>query len=316
MVDFVPAERSTVIRMPSTANLCIDSQDRRTDASGNFIESVWNFTINRPNSILNGFFTRLGLTEIALKWDTPNISSRLGNNTLLLDISGYGSNPITLTFPNQFCGTAADVLDAMKNATNDLSGATNFFFTIGTGQTATGTTKLRPSTYQLIGNNKAPGTNGGFFKWRDTPLARQMNVFTTALTRYNEPTSPDLRPFNFIDFVSPNLTYNQSLKDATTNEIVVDVLQRFYFAYEQENSYDKYNFPILMGYRPFVIEKNYNPPKQIRWDAQQPIGQLQIQVYGQTIPLNTNPTTSSNYGLITLPSFFTSFGFTIQASEV
>lgn len=323
MTDFVPEEIATPIRVPSTANLCVDSADRRVDLSGNYPEPVWSFLINRPNSLLNGFFTRVGLTELALRWDTPNISSTLGNNTILLDISGYGSNPITLTFPNQFCGTAADVLDGIRNAVNDLSGTTNFFLSITTGQTFSGTTRLRQSTYQLLGNNKAPGTNGGFYRIRNTPLALQMNLFQWAYnevnnkyTKYYEPTSPDLRPFYYIDFVSPQLTYNQSLKDATTNEVVVDVLTRFYFSYSAENTYDKYNYPILMGYKPFVIRETYNPPKQIKWSANQPIGQIAFQVYGQPVPQDELPGRYKQYGLLNIPSYLTNYQLTLQVSEV
>lgn len=324
MASFVPTEKATPIRQPSTANLCIDSADRRRDASGVFIESVWDFTINRPQSILNGFFTRVGMTETYLKWDVPNISKSLGNNTLLLDISGYGSNPITILFPNQFCGTAAAVLDSIAAYVNDLSGTTNFYFTIAPNQG--GGTKLASQTWQLIGNNVPPGTNGGFFKFRDTPLARQMNIYSPTLGKYQEPTSPDLRPYTCIDFVSPNLTYNQDLKDATTNSVVVDVLQRFYFSYAAENTYDKYNFPILMGYKPFVYERMYNPPKQIRWDPSQPIGQIQLQVWGlqnpTVTPTNgvfnplTNTYTGTTYGPINLNPYFTNYGFTLQVSEV
>jgi hypothetical protein len=174
MTDFIPAEKATTVRPSSTANLCIDSYDRKVDVSGNFVSPVWNFTINRSNSPLNGYFRRLAMTEFHLKWDTPNISSGLGNNTLKLDISG-GPFGTTMTFPNQFCGTAAAVLDSINTYVNDLSGSTNFYFKIANNQG--GLTKLASTTYQLIGNVKGAGTNGGYFRFRDTHLARQMNSF-------------------------------------------------------------------------------------------------------------------------------------------
>jgi hypothetical protein len=146
------------------------------------------------------------------------------------------------------------------------------------------------------------------------PSCSSDELFLPYYSKYVEPTTPDLRPFAFIDLVSPNLTYNQSLKDATSNLIVVDVLQRFYFAYDAENTYDKYNFPILMGYRPFVVERMFNPPKQIKWENNMPVGQLQLLVYGQPIPLNTNPPPASTYNVITLPSYYTNYGFTLQVS--
>lgn len=316
MTDFLPAERSTTIRVPSTAILGVDSSDRRVDLSGFYIDPVWNFTINRSQSILNGYFTRIGLTELALRWDTPNISSTLGNNTLNMEISGNPPVAVNMTFPNQFCVNAACIFDGIIKYVNDLSNTTQFYLTMTDG--LTGGNPLRPCTYQLQGNEVPGGTNGGYFKFTDTPLARQLNVYvpsiTNPYTQYYEPTSPDLRPFYFIDFVSPNLTYNQALKDTSTSPNNIDILQRFYFAYEEENTYDKYNFPILMGYKPFVVKQQYNPPKQIRWTADQPIGQIQFQVYGEALP--QVPSQNSRYGLLTIPSYLTDYEFTLQVSEV
>lgn len=317
MTDFVPSEVATVIRQPSTALFLVDSSDRKQDLSGGVFQyfeanKPWNMLINNPNALMNGFFTRLSLTELAIRWDVPNISADFGNTTLLMDISGYGSNPITITLPNQFA-TAACAFDAIMNSVNDLSGTTNFFLTMLPRRTA-------PCIYQLIGNNKAPGTNGGFFKFRTGVLSQQLNATSTNLTKFYEPTSPDLRPFSFIDFTSQNLTYNQDLKDSTTNPVNVDIIQRFYFAYEQENTYDKYNFPILMGYRPFVVKQQYNPPKQIRWSPQQPIGQVQFEVYGKATPGYVAASVTATrqpqlYSPLTNKAYLTNYQFTLQVSE-
>jgi hypothetical protein len=43
---------------------------------------------------------------------------------------------------------------------------------------------------------------------------------------------------------------------------------------------DAYAFPILMGYEPFVLRRLFNPPKQIKWDPLQPMGNLTFQVFG------------------------------------
>jgi hypothetical protein len=45
-----------------------------------------------------------------------------------------------------------------------------------------------------------------------------------------------------------------------------------------------------MGYRPFNYRRLYNPPKQIRWDNIQPVGNLTFQVYndqGVLAPMRT-----------------------------
>jgi hypothetical protein len=38
-----------------------------------------------------------------------------------------------------------------------------------------------------------------------------------------------------------------------------------------------------MGYEPFYLRRIFNPPKQIAWENNMPIGQLSFQVIGSTI---------------------------------
>jgi hypothetical protein len=82
-----------------------------------------------------------------------------------------------------------------------------------------------------------------------------------------------------LDFVSPQLTYNQELKDADTSKNVKDVLYRWYFAWDEETSYDTLGFPVLQGYRSFIQRRLISFPKQIRWNNTQPVGVVQFQVF-------------------------------------
>jgi hypothetical protein len=83
------------------------------------------------------------------------------------------------------------------------------------------------------------------------------------------------------------LTYNQSLKDSTTNIVVRDILYRWNFAWDGVPAEDAYGYPILQGYQRFVARRNITFPKQIRWERIMPIGSLSFQVYGY-IPLIVN----------------------------
>jgi hypothetical protein len=75
-MEFVPNEKAMPIRYPSVANLMVDSADR---VSANY--SLCNdFQINKKNSLLNGFFTRVGATEVVMEWNTPNVSLELGGD--------------------------------------------------------------------------------------------------------------------------------------------------------------------------------------------------------------------------------------------
>jgi hypothetical protein len=55
MVDYVPVEKGTTVRQPSTANLMISSKDRNLTVYPN----PFDFQITKQASIFNGFFTRI-----------------------------------------------------------------------------------------------------------------------------------------------------------------------------------------------------------------------------------------------------------------
>ena len=119
--------------------------------------------------------------------------------------------------------------------------------------------------------------------------------------------APDLRNYSYIDFLSSQLTYNQKLKDASTNAADNNVLCRWYFAWDNPPQLDGYGFPILQGYTSFVERRLFNPPKQIRWESNMPIGQLSFQIVDENGFLLS--ATEPNIG-----AYFT-WQMTLQVSE-
>lgn len=292
MVDFIPSEKSMTIRQPSTANLMIDSNDKNTALS----VTPFDFTINKPNSILNGFFTRVGVTEAVLDWCVTNISAYNGNNKLSVDISGVGgnvyNNTLILTLTDSFYTVkqAIDQIIILLNAQSGTTGAT-FSFSLGNS----------------ISTNSID-CSGAVFEFNDSVLAEQLDLPIDSGLDIEQfiGTCPDIRNYRYIDFVSPQLTYNQALKDSSTNQNVRDVLLRWYFADDVPEQVDAYGYPILMGYRAFNRRRIFSPPKQIRWDNQQPIGQLSFQVYDEQGQLLDKP---AGY-------LGTTWMMTLQVSEV
>jgi hypothetical protein len=246
-------DKAVTFRVPATANLMVDSADRNTTVN----PSAFDFQITRPNSIMNGFFTRCGTTEVVLEWGEPNILS----GEITLDISGASTrSQATSTIFNSFFNVA-NLLDYIVG---DLSG------TNGVGL----------SLSQVDGYWGINAT-GGRFRVISTPLAVALGIDTSAplATRKIINGVPDLRLYRYLDFTSPQLTYNQDLKDTSTAIYNRDVLCRWYMAEDTQEFYDVYGFPILMGYEPFVRRRIYNPPKQIKWDNNIPVGNLSFQVY-------------------------------------
>lgn len=282
-MDFIPSERATPIRVPSTANLMVDSADRNQSEL-----SAWDFQISKSNSIMNGFFTRIGTTEVVLEWCENNIRADLSNNWAKINVSG---TDYLVTIPDG-AYTTERCLQYLGSAFNDISGSTGKGCTAGSllfggfsGLLFTPTTpKIFMLESPLINNldmkvftNSVPGNAGG--------LDISGSFFF--------PSCPDLRLYRYIDIVSPQLTYNQDLKDNSTAPIVRDVLVRWYFDDDVPEQLDGFGFPILMGYTRFCRRRIYNPPKQIKWDSRQPLGNIAFQVYddnGNLLPVSDSKT--------------------------
>jgi len=286
-MEFVPTEKTSTIRYPSIAHLMVDSADR--NATNYPLAN--DFQITKSNSLLNGFFTRIGATEVVMEWNTPNVSAPF-NNAISYNVNGVQYN---LVVPSGFYNVAevlgelvdtlnlASVPTGVTWAAAGLVGAGAVLSAVGAPGTAiilTGTLLLQLNQNGLIA--VIPG--GG-----------SLNFEILASTA-------DLRPARYIDIVCNQLTNNQSVKDASTAASVRDVLVRWYFDYDNQNPTDAFGFPILMGYAPFFLRRLYNPPKQIQWQTNVPVGNLSFQLY-------------RNDGVLQPVNSQTEFLMTLQISE-
>jgi len=268
MVDYVPIEKGMTIRQPSTANLMLDSLDR----DKTIYLTAGNFQITRQNSILNGFFTRIGTTEVVLEWTQPNIITNF--NTTFKATIGVTEYSVSLSEGFHNVAQALDAIVVLLNAKTGISGVYTFSIdtTIGVPYLKCvlfGTTT--PQIYTLETN---------------TTLIQQLGMKTnisSSAKMIGQTNGVDIRTYRYLDFISNQLTYAQDLKDATTSESSRDVLCRWYMTWDTPPAIDKYGFPILMGYTGFQVRRLFNPPKQIRWEPNLPIGNIAFQVYYNTV---------------------------------
>jgi len=246
------------IRNPSTANLTIDSNDLTTGNAANF-------TLARSNSILNGFFSRLAVNEIVLNWGRGNIIAGI-NDSIRVNLTN-NTGPVTTSYTvsiNQGFYNVNTLLDLIVTRLNAQFAPAVFAITLGNG------------VYAMT------VSAGYIFDFDAGILVQQLGIGTpNTPSPLHAITNPVVLPYTYLDFVCNDLTYNQSLKDATTNPIVRDVLYRWYFAWDNvPTALDAYGFPILQGYSPFVCRRALPFPKQIRWENNMPVGNLNFQVYG------------------------------------
>jgi len=287
------------IRPPATALLTISSEDRfknytekNNSVPGSYNYSPYDFTITKNESIMNGFFTRLGVSEVVFPTGAiPNI----GPTTNKIEIQ-YNSSITTLSSIIQLNegfytpSTLVGEIQANVRGTSDLLSSFTMFY----GRDETYETPLPVITYATnhstdtditdISFNPLPYNSSlypyndntrqlfnllGFGKFNTIPYANGWSGVTYCQgTRY-------------VDIVCPQLSYNQSLKDTSSQSIVRDSLCRLYLVPDSYNDYVLPNNPSYAppGTVPQLIYRNFNSPKQINWTPNQPVGQLTFQVY-------------------------------------
>ena len=279
------------IRQPATANLMIDSNDKTTGTTNNFI-------ISKSEALLNGFFTRIGATEVVLNWNEQNYAG----GTINFYYTG-GSTTVAVSAGTY---TASGWLNAFVVALNSVSGTTALTFSAPTISNAT----LPGSPVIPVASGSSSIRFGATTVSSQKFLTQLLSAYNTLSTVAVSTSAPiicspyaDLRPYSYVDFVSSNLTYNQRLKDATSGFYDKQVIVRFYFS-NDNFQLDDLNYAVLPGYTGFSLRRAYNPPKQIRWNPSQPIGQLDFAVYGSDGLLATMNNTLN-----------TSWQMTLQVSE-
>ena len=296
------ATETVTTRPSSTSLLTIDSEDRYNgdytisryarEGHGPNI-SPYNFTINKQESLMNGFFTRIAVTELVMNWAVPNINVK--SSTILL--RGYDNLGVpvqyTITIPLGFY-TPKELAAALQSAirsggggnfngavvTYGANGFPVFGYGVGTGSVTTSmwffpmtynstaypypaTTKQLFDVLGFTGNNQIPASG---------------NIYgITSFAQW----------CRYVDIVSPQMTYNQPLKDTSTQPVSRDALCRVYLdqitgAFNQNIANLDGDAFTPTGCTPFVIYRNFASPKQINWTPNQPVGQLTFQVYDDT----------------------------------
>lgn len=265
----IQTQKATTIRFPSTSAFMIDSVDREDVST---TASSGDFSIVKPMSLNNGYFTRMALQEIVLDYGIPNISSIHQNDTFYFTYN-TGAGPVqdSAVLPAGWY-TAKLALDTLVSQMNASTAPGLFQVVSGAGGVSIDMVN-NTHTWQINANGPAGQPN---------ILADQLfaeNQQDTAFRNTFYVIAPRLLPYRYLDFVCNQLTYNQKLKDNDTSQQTRDVLYRWYFGWDDSQSYDAYGFPILQGYTPFIQRRLISFPKQIQWTPNMPVGNLNFQVY-------------------------------------
>ena len=277
------------LRPASTALLTIDSEDRFVDfpASRSNPSSPYNFTIRKSESLMPGFMTRIGVSEVVFPWSIPNITDK--TTVIYIDYTVSGS-PIAraeleLLVAFQRPSVIADSLQTQIRALDaSLAG---FTLTYGDEQlpqfqyatNSTTTVGFQPLTYESA-DYPYPSTTKQLFDVLGFTYDNSVQTVsgTSRLTFCNA--------IRYVDIVCNQLTNSQAQKDQTSQTISRDMLARVYVGSAPGvSSTTSVGDPLFCppGCEPTTLYINYTTPKQIQWLPNQNIpGYLQFQVYDDT----------------------------------
>jgi len=306
-------DRAVTTRPSSTANFYVDSLDKVPGSSSG------DFVINKNQSLFNGFFHRIAVNEVVMDWGLPNVAEWWGNNFLVVSVNQ--GVPLGATFTITIDQGFYSILDLLNQIVTKLNSAPGqgATFSVGTSSQQVGllcTAEFaiyQPPNGQdaTVPAGSAPYYDPAYYLGRGLFSSDQMytGVMPAPIVapQFND-TFPIVSPLvlgtRYVDIVSPQLTYNQDLKDNTTSPQVRDVLYRWYFAWSEQSQVESiagpptvYPFYIIQGYKAFNQRRVLPYPKQIRWESNQPIGQVSFQSYddrGRLIDV-TKFTPNANY---------------------
>jgi hypothetical protein len=281
-------DRAITVRPSSTALFGIDSADRYKDytAASLGVQTPYDFTISKNEALLNGFFTRIALTEIVFPYYIPNLNQRTAyiNYTenagpvQTLDLSAFAPS-----FQSP-AGLASIIEGLLQIAT--ANGALTCVYSQGRFIIKTNTADTL--TFQR-GNFKSITTAASGLNEFQLFDLLHMNASNLVPSDTQVSGVSRCRYTEYVDIVSSQLTLNQDLKDGSSDRVVRDSLARIYLEGENDQVYPVYDSSanlivpvgneVIPGVIPFTIYRKFPHPKQIQWNNTQPLGNLRFEVY-------------------------------------
>ncbi len=267
------------IRMPAVALLTIDSNDRKKfDVNGYRVDvqTPFEIYINKQQNVMQGYFTRVAVTELSMAWNIPNVIDEgvWKNNTLTLDISGAGLvEELVVSLAKGFY-TPDRLAEELEAAL--IAGTPGFDWNVTYDAFEDGMAfeiecvdtdlefRVRPNNIGL--NDDLCNLMG---------LSSPPQSFGNIL--YSSYASMLYTPF--VDIVSNQLTKKQNVMDnSTSNNTGRQLLSRIYLTrdgYAQDRN-DGSDTTEILGCKPFTLYKQWQNAKQIFWDTKEFINVIDI----------------------------------------
>lgn len=294
-------------RPPAYAYLLIDSKDRYATIRDQVLgtQPANEFTVQRGNALLYGYFTRMAITQVLFDWKLPTIVSGKNDTIVIKNLTTNDEDTVQLDegfyTPDALATHVAAKIAA--NATLGLAGMTGTF-----DQT------LGAFIFDSNGNDFVfvdPSTSALFqfdateqqivFRTYATLGVSNGNILTTVPTSSQGLAPPNMIYTRYVDIVSKELTKYQNVKDNDTSpqNQLSQVIARVYTT--PPNSYIPTGVvpgagattdpTVAIGDRQFTLCVDYNTPKHIKWNPNEAVYNVDLAVFdefGELLPWDNN----------------------------
>lgn len=310
------------IRQPSVAIFTVDTADRYKNNADGFrvdTEPVNNIYISKKQSVINGYFTRVALTELNMPWNTPNVNAR--NNTFTVGSLTTALNPApieaTVSVPEGFYTgeELATALEAALNAKMTALGSdypTSYIWNVAFNITSGKFTVEAGDSFTIVPKNNGPRDDllnmmgfGGLSVVADLSLPFETYVSGVASMLYTP----------YFDIVSQQLTKKQQVADSGTSYTTgASLLARIYLT---PNDITETNFEIgQLGTAPFTIHREFRVPKQIYWDTKEFVNVIDLTLIDYKGNVLYEQPNVANGTTFTVGSGNANWQLTFQVSEI
>jgi hypothetical protein len=289
----------------ANGNLVISSRDRLSGTYANPLTQPWNnFVVQKGFPIQQGQIMNVKVSEILFPWVIENINSY--NNLCVVLINGVEG---VVSIPPGFY-TGATLAVAVNAATAILfpGHSPTLVYESDGSYTWTADSGDNIALYPLFQVGADPLTS-----YLNEPVTRDCLLsvlgFNFATQDYTTPTTyPNGKRSGFaplvytqyVDICSDVLTQYQELVDASTSTPNKNhVICRLYIANETSTvNTDASGNPIFPGMNPFVLHRQFKNPKVMKWNSQNSIDRVDLQLYddqGRRLFLPENNTTYPDF---------------------
>lgn len=280
-------------RPPASAYMLVDSLDRY----GKFYPNENNFTsssdwkLNFQTPVIQGYFTRLCLTQVNFNWNIPTILFNYNDLMLISVLNTPDADLQTITLsPGFYTPTtlAAQIQSKCVTAFPNSSITCVWDPLLGCFTLATG---VVGGFIGIIGNTAPSGSSVIMRRVRCLQTLGFANVAISGPNPTDNSVSgncPTMLATRFVDICSSFLTKYQRVKDGTT--LVMSPRQDMICRLFAVAPNTRYNITAndSPGSTPFTIVQDMNNPKFFKWSPDETISNFDIEVrdeYGEILPV-------------------------------